>query len=109
MEVFSFWKNTHIAQPDSSVNFGPNACSSRGGTNQGLCVIHGMSVIDFSHIYISQMIQPHAKPSACLQADFGEQEVSTAVSGPSLESSWGVGPHWMLRGPGGACLPVFNV
>lgn len=73
MEVFSFWKNTHIAQPGSSVNFGPNACLSRGRTNQGLCVIHGMSVIDFSHIYILQMMQPHAKPSECLHANFGVQ------------------------------------
>ena len=52
LEVFSFWKNTRIPQPDSHVKFGPNACSSRGGANQGLCVIHGMSVIDFSHFYI---------------------------------------------------------
>ena len=54
LEVFCFWKNTHIPQPDSHVKFGPNACSSRGGTNQGLCVIHGMSVIDFSHFVFSE-------------------------------------------------------
>lgn len=108
MEFFSFWKNICTPQPDSNVNFGPNECSSRGGTNQGLCVIHGMCVVDFFHVYIFSKWCSHmpTQVSACTLI-LGCKFVNT-ISVCLLSSPWALKNHLMLRGVGGmaALLPV---
>lgn len=98
VEFFSFWKNTRTPQPDRNVNFGPNECSSHGGTNQGLCVIHGMCVVDFFHIYIFSKWCSHmpTQVGACTLI-LGCKFVNT-ISMCLLSSPWALKYHLMLRG-----------